>query len=95
MTGGPEGVIAPALQQVCDIDDEGTGDRRSLDPFTSIPYLQGGDAGLLRENGETLVVGVRADADLAAVGLDRLRRVTIDAQHRDRVGQMGFKVILG
>ncbi len=59
-------VVGPAHQAVADVADEGTVQRRRVEPHAVAPlHLQAGHA-VGREQRDVAVVGVRAGADLAA-----------------------------
>ena len=66
MGGGTEDVVAPAHQQVPDIDHQGSLDGMGRDPFPlMILHFQASDL-VLPQQGQAAVVGVGGDPELAS-----------------------------
>jgi hypothetical protein len=90
-----EGAVGPAGHQVADIDHKGTGDRRGVDPFASpVANLQRRHR-VLRQNGETFVVGVSADAHMGEVQRAALARVIHHPGQRHRLVRHWREIVLG
>src|SRR5439155_26560492 len=61
MLGRREKVVGPACQQIADIDHEGAGDRRCVDPAAILAANLETAIVVLPEQGETAVLGMRGD----------------------------------
>ncbi|MCY1365824.1 hypothetical protein D9M69_526910 [compost metagenome] len=78
-------VVAPARHHVAEVDHERTFDRRRVDPFAfDVAYLQA-TGGVLIEQGDAAVVGVRAGTLLLFGTGGVARRVMDHPQHADRL----------
>ncbi len=81
-----EQAVGPAFQHVADIDDEGAGDRRRLDPFIGgVHHLQ--PRRLLVQDGEALEIRMGADAEMGVVHRQLVRRVVQQPQLRRRLAR--------
>ncbi|MNM99468.1 hypothetical protein D3C81_1120290 [compost metagenome] len=77
MGGRHVGAVAEHFQHVADIDHEGAVDERDIDPFASaVEHFEARRGG--QQDGEALVVGVRADARTVCRG-SRVERVVDQA----------------
>src|ERR1700716_2209758 len=89
MLGRREAAVAPALQDVADIDDERAVDRRHADPLAALVLDLEAAEIVLPENREAAAVAMTADPDHLGVAGDLLGRVVVELQDQHRIDIRG------